>query len=109
MNINDIRWNPKEKKIAKLAFDKAYLREMSEIKNALVDKIKKLKDDTDVWQIQNYLSNRRDEVDKKYDYRYSQLILVFGQLLREGYLMENDLTGLDEEKINFITSLANNK
>lgn len=31
MNIFDVKWDPKEKKVARAAFDKAYQREMEEI------------------------------------------------------------------------------
>jgi hypothetical protein len=72
---------------------------MIEIKDALLEQIAKLKDDKNIWLIHNYLIVRRDKVNKKYDYRYSQLI-------REGYLVEDDLIGLNHEKINIIKSLA---
>jgi len=102
MSILDVKWDPKEKKIARTAFDRAYQREMAEIKAALLDQITKLKDDEKVWSIHNYLSECRAEVDRKYDYRYSQLILVFGRLLKEGYLKEEDIVGLSDDKIKLI-------
>jgi len=33
-----------------------------------------------------------------FDYRYSQLTVVFAVLIREGYLDENLLSGLSQEK-----------
>jgi len=36
---------------------------------------------------------------QKYDYRYSKLDLVFGILLREGWLAEAELTGLGQDKM----------
>jgi len=109
MNRFDVKWDPKEKKVARAAFDKAYQREMEEIKIALYDQIAKLKDDETVWPIHNYLSERRSIIDNKYDYRYSQLLLVFGRLLKEGYLKEEDLFGLSDDKLNLIKSLSLNK
>ncbi|MDQ7815581.1 MAG: hypothetical protein RDU14_00985 [Melioribacteraceae bacterium] len=109
MSILDVKWDPKEKKIARAAFDKAYQREMGDIKAALRGQIAKLKDDEMVWSIHNYLSDRRSKVDNKYDYRYSQLLLVFGRLLKEGYLKEEDLFGLSDDKIKLIKSLSSNK
>ncbi len=38
----------------------------------------------EVWQVHDFLSEKRDEVDRKYDYRYSVLISMFGRLLHEG-------------------------
>jgi hypothetical protein len=34
-----------------------------------------------------------------FEYRYSALTLVFGRLIAEGLLDEDQLTGLDEEKL----------
>jgi len=36
-----------------------------------------------MWDLEHHLTERRKEIDRKYDYRYSQLDLVFGRLLRE--------------------------
>lgn len=109
MSIYDLQWSPKEKKIARTAFDKAYKREMEEIKNSLIKQVTKIKDDKSIWSIHNYLTERRNIIDKKYDYRYSQLILIFSQLMREGYLIEEDLSGLSEDKIEKIKSLSSDK
>lgn len=38
----------------------------------------------DMWPVEHFLNQRRRELDAKYDYRYSQLIAVFGRLIREG-------------------------
>jgi hypothetical protein len=42
----------------------------------------------------------------KYDYRYSQLISVFGRLIREGRLTEAHLEGLSQDKLEFIRRIA---
>jgi hypothetical protein len=46
------------------------------------------------------------EIDNKYDYRYSVLILVFARLMKDGWLMIDDLKGLGQEKIDRIVSLV---
>src|SRR2546422_6074746 len=43
---------------------------------------------------------------RKYDYRYSVLISVFGRLLHEGWLNETDLTGISPEKLQLIQRSA---
>jgi hypothetical protein len=45
------------------------------------------------------LTQRRQEIDAKYDFRYSVLPLVFANLLREGRISEDDLRGLGEDKL----------
>jgi hypothetical protein len=48
------------------------------------------------------LTERRQEIDKRYDYRYSVLPMLFAQLLRDGRLTEDDLHGLGQEKLDVI-------
>src|ERR1700685_1221230 len=50
------------------------------------------------------LSERRKQIGRKYDYRYSQLRLVLGRLLYENRLREDDLSGLREDKMKSIVS-----
>ncbi len=106
MNIRDMKWTPNEKKIARKVFDLAYNLEMEEIRKALREKVQNIESNEGVWQLENYLSDRRKIIDRKYDYRYSMLILVFGQLLNEGYLVEEDILELSEDKISAIKNVA---
>jgi hypothetical protein len=52
----------------------------------------------EMWSIQEYLARKQREIDRKYDYRYSQLHLVFAQLIRQGRVQQAQLAGLSEEK-----------
>ncbi len=55
------------------------------------------------------LTDKRREIDEKYDYRYSQLIMVFARLIHQGWLSLEELEGLHEgklAKIRLILSLA---
>ena len=61
---------------------------------------------SDLWDLEHYLTQRRKEIDRKYDYRYSQLDLVFGRLLREKWISEEDLWGLGEDKLRAIRCYA---
>jgi hypothetical protein len=54
---------------------------------------------SDIWRVQEYLSQHRKTVDRIYQYSYSSLILVFSILMRDGWLTEADLVGLQQEKI----------
>jgi hypothetical protein len=106
MSLRDFNWSPKEKKIARAAFDKAYQNEMNEIKNELAKRIDNLDDLQNIWSIHNYLTKRRKDIDRKYDYRYSVLIMVFARLLKDGFLEEKDLEGLSEDKLEAIKILS---
>ena len=59
-------------------------------------------DDGAVWRLHDYLSEKRKEVDQKYDYRYSVLMLVFHRLVFEGWLKEDELEGVGSEKVEMI-------
>jgi len=109
MSIYELKWTNEEKKVARKAFDNAYQREMDEIKSLLLNKVSRIKTNADIWAIEDFLLEKRKVVDSKYDYRYSQLIVVFGRLLSEGYLNEEDISELSEEKKDFIKKFAKEK
>jgi hypothetical protein len=106
MSIYDLNWSNEEKKVARKAFDNAYQREMKGIKSLFIEKVSQMKTDSELWAIEDFLNERRKVVDKKYDYRYSQLIVVFSRLLSEGYLSEEDISELNEDKKELINKLA---
>ena len=106
MSFQDFKWSPTEKKISRAAFDKAFDNEMAELKKILQEKISQISSNEDVWALHDYLTERRRWIDEKYDYRYSQLIRVFGILLSEGYLPEDDIKGLAEDKVELIKRFA---
>lgn len=61
----------------------------------------------DIWQIHDFLTRQRRATDEKYDYRYSVLTFVIARLLKEGWLKEKELEGLQEDKIEKIRFLLN--
>jgi hypothetical protein len=69
-------------------------------------KTSQIKQPSDLWDLEHYLTQRRKQIDRKYDYRYSQLTQVFGRLLHEKRLREEELRGLREDKLKSIRSFA---
>jgi Photoprotection regulator fluorescence recovery protein len=65
-----------------------------------------IQESSDLWDLEHHLTKRRKQIDRKYDYRYSQLTLRLGRLLYENRLSEEDLRGLREDKTKSIRSLA---
>ena|ERR1035441_6898920 len=61
---------------------------------------------SDLWDLEHYLTERRKQINRTYDYRYSQLTLVFGKLLCQSWLGEEELRGLGEDKLKSIRSYA---
>lgn len=99
MNLRNLKWSTEEKKIARKAFYKAYKKEMLQIQEEVYEKVKRFREENDVWKLHDFLSQKRKELDEKYEYRYSILIYVFARLMREGFITEEDLKGLSEEKV----------
>jgi hypothetical protein len=62
----------------------------------------KIRQASELWELERYLTQRRKEIDRKYEYKYSALLIVFGDLIREGRLNAEDLQGLAEDKLAYI-------
>jgi hypothetical protein len=103
---NEPIWSRSEKIIARKAFDAALGRELHEVIQETQKMASQIQQSSDLWDLEHYLTQRRKEIDRKYDYRYSQLTHVFGRLLYENRLREEELRGLGEDKLKPIRSLA---
>ncbi|WP_213956575.1 hypothetical protein [Variovorax sp. dw_954] len=102
----DFKWSDSEKKLARSVFEAALATELAELIAEFKMRAAAAAEPDDLWSIQEYLHRTRREIDEKYDYRYSQLGLVFGRLLREGRIQEAQLAGLSEEKLSHIRRIA---
>ena len=99
-------WPKKEKAAARRAFDKAYEKELDSLMHEVKERANAIKAPEDIWLLHDFLKEKRRGINDKYDYRYSQLIFVFGRLLNEGWLEIDDFEGLDEDKRTKITYVA---
>jgi hypothetical protein len=102
---NEPKWSKSEKAIARTAFDAgsgsgATRTDSGNKANS------QIRQSSDLWDLEHYLTQRRKEIDRKYDYRYSRLTDVFGRLLHERRLSEPELHGLQEDKMKLIHSFA---
>jgi hypothetical protein len=106
MLVSEIEWSKTEKKVAQAAFEKAYTREIDALIKEVREKASTIAALDDTWQLHDFLSARRHEIDGKYDYRYSVLIFVFARLIQEGWLHLNELEGLEKDKLTKVAALA---
>jgi hypothetical protein len=104
--MRNLKWSPAEKAIARKAFDRALQRDLAAVIRKTKEMAGKIEQPADLWELESYLTRRRHEIDRQYDYRYSVLLIVFGALIRQGRLREEDLQGLAEEKLAHIRSYA---
>lgn len=103
---NEPIWSRSEKTIARTAFDAALGRELHELIQEVKRMANEIQKSTDLWELEHHLTQRRKEIDRKYDFRSSRLIDVLGRLLYEDRINEEDLRGLGEEKMKSICSFA---
>jgi hypothetical protein len=104
--MRDLKWSDSETKIARRAFDAAVQRERAAVMSRFKELAASASTPQDMWADEDYLTKQRRQIDAKYDYRYSQLIFVFGRLLREQWVKEEELKGLSEEKLVYIRRIA---
>jgi len=103
---NEPIWSRSEKAIARRAFDAALKRELHEVMQKTKQMASQIKEPSDLWDLERYLTERRKDIDRKYDTRGSRLKDVLGRLLYENRLDEKDLRGLREEEMKSIRSFA---
>jgi hypothetical protein len=104
--VHDLKWSTSEKKLARTVFDAALKRECASILCEFKMRAAKATTPQDMWDIQDYLARQRRDIDSKYDFRYSQLIIVFGRLLRENWIEECELQALSPDKLSYIQKIA---
>ena len=104
--MNDIKWSLAEKNLSRKVFEQALESELREVIAEFKAKAAATSAPEEMWNVRKFLDSRERDIQEKYDYRYSQLIFVFGRLIREGRLQEEQLAGLSEEKLTFIRRIA---
>jgi hypothetical protein len=100
--IRDLNWSREEKAVARKAFDRALQRELEAVVIEAKKRAAKIQQPSDLWDLERYLTDRRTEIDRKYEHKYSVLIFVFGNLIQQGMLSEQELQGLSQDKLDAI-------
>ncbi|MEB3355891.1 MAG: hypothetical protein VKK04_04140 [Synechococcales bacterium] len=106
MQVGNLNWTSQEKEIAQKAFETAYQRETTALIEAIRSQASQVTELEDIWQLHDFLSARRHDLDGKYDNRYGMLVFVFANLVKEGWLTHHELEGLDNDKLAKIKSLS---
>lgn len=104
--MNDLHWSASEKKIARRAFDAALERALAKVMADFKARAAAVTTPAEIWDIGDDLYRQRREIDRTFDYRYSQLLFVFAVLIRKGHLDEEELRGLSDEKIGSVRDLV---
>jgi hypothetical protein len=102
----ELRWSKSEQATARKALDHALEQELQEVIQQAKRMAAEVKEPFELWKLEHHLTQRRREIDRKYEYRTSELIIAFGTLFHEDRLTEQDLRGLHEDKLEAIRSYA---
>ena len=73
------------------AYRAAYERECTVIAERVPRMASGIREPAGLWRIHNFLTEKRNETDEKYDCSYSLLLWVFSRLMVEGGISEDDL------------------
>ena len=103
---NERNWSTSEKRIARKVFDAALKRELQDVMREAKQMAITITEPADVWDLERYLTQRRKDIDRRYEFRSSRLTQVFGVLVSEGRIFEQELRGLGENKMKAIRSWA---
>ena len=98
----EFKWSPAEKVIARQAFDMALRNELQTTIREAKERAARISEPAELWELEDWLTERRQDINRWYDYRYSVLPIVFARLIRDGRLSEDDLKGLRPEKLELI-------
>ena len=104
--MDHLAWSPTEKRLARAAFDRALDVELAELLAEFRQRDAALERPEDMWPLAAWLREKQRAIDDKYDYRYSQLPFVFGRLVREGRVAEDELSGLGDDKLAIIRRIV---
>ena len=100
--MRNLKWSSTEKAIARKAFDRALQQELDAAIQSTKQMATKIRQASELWELERYLTQRRKEIDRRYEYKYSSLLSIFGKLVGEGRLHTKDLQGLAEDKLAYI-------
>jgi hypothetical protein len=98
----DRPWSHSEKKIARRAYEAARQAVLAATLAEFKARAAAATTIDDMWSIVDASRERQRELEEMLGYRYSRLPYVFARLIVEGYLNEEQLTGLSEDNLNEI-------
>jgi Photoprotection regulator fluorescence recovery protein len=104
--MNALEWSHPEKVVARKAFDLGLRNQLQATIRETKDRAARIQKPSELWDFENWLTDRRLEIDSTFDYRYSVLPVVFARLLRDGWIKESDLLGLEPDKLELIRRVS---
>ncbi len=102
----DSQWSKEERRIADAALKKAYKQETEALIANIQENAANVTQLEDVWELHDFLSAKRHDIDGKYDDREDVLMFTLSSLIKTGLLDKSDLQGLAADKQAKVTVLT---
>ncbi|WP_323270970.1 hypothetical protein [Synechococcus sp. CCY9201] len=109
MNMNDsivTGWSEQEEAIARGAFDRAQRRAVHVLIEAIRVQSGRLDSIDSVWNLHDFLSTQRYQIEGRFDFRLDGILFVFASLVKEKLLSLEELEGLGDEKLAKIKAMS---
>jgi hypothetical protein len=104
--VTTSQWTSQERAVVKSALANAHQREIAAIVQVVRDRASEINSIDEVWQLNDFLSARRFDIDGKYNNDEDEVLFVLAKLTQEGWLQSQDLVGLEAAKLSKITALT---
>lgn len=99
-------WSETEQGIAKQAFERAYGRAIHQLINAVRTRSEQLSSAQAVWDLHDFLSIERHNIEGRFDFRLDGILFVFASLVKDQLLRLDELDGLTADKLAKIGAMA---
>lgn len=106
--VTESQWTVQEISLVKAALAHAHSREVDAIIQVVRQRSSEITSLEDVWQLNDFLSARRFDLDGKYDdsENEEEILFVLAKLTKDGWLGAQDLAGLEASKLSKIAALT---
>jgi hypothetical protein len=96
--MREFKWSSSEKTIARKVFDHALNDELQQLVREAKARAAVIDEVSELWKLERWLAESRLEIDRKYDYRYSVLPIVFAELLKQAASTKTSCTVLPRKR-----------
>jgi hypothetical protein len=99
-------WTDQEQGLAQAIFAIALARDLDCLISDLRSKAKDLGSAEDIWQMHDFLSIRRHEIEGRFDFRLPGLLFVFADFVKDGLVSLEELEGFSVDKLAKIRAMS---
>lgn len=94
----EVKWSSAEKRIAEAALKKAHASEVAALIKNVKETVSLITAPEEIWQLHDFLSASRHDIEGKYDDREPFLLYTLSRLVKDGWLELSELAELEPDK-----------